>query len=275
MTQGGSFGVPPDKAWKRQDSVGHHPSQIFPETPASLVALLPLDAQHEVSAWNWAVSLHCGTLTGELENKAQKYILTAAANDVTGLVRQVDRFEGRAAAFTARALFEHLVNFRDVTESATNTSKRYMDHRHVAADQLGRRRWFLPALDRREQKKEHNRLDGIAARAQRPLRKSLTDYGPAFKNGWAKGTLRDRAGNYDLDEQYEGYRLLSSVIHGSSGGLGGLVRTVEDQDLLRLGPDMDLAALAYEEGLHYFLDFSEALKRLLNARKHPTWSSPL
>lgn len=256
MANGSSFGI---KQEHQKDQLEGTNTDFLGNTPKSLVKLLPEDVQDEINGWYWAVVMHSGVLVSDLSNQAQMLITTAAANDALGLIRLVDNFEGRAAAFTARSLFEHAVNLREVSDASENTPERFLAHKHIAADRLSRRTWILAFLDKRAQRKEKNKLDGLQARTKRYLEDAIARYGSSFQRGWASGTLADRARKYDLEAEYDGYRILSGVVHGSSGGMRGLVKTFDDRELHRIGPDMDLTVLAYEEGLAYFHSIAETL----------------
>ncbi|WP_044496455.1 DUF5677 domain-containing protein [Nesterenkonia massiliensis] len=222
--------------------------------------LLAEDTRNEIEQWQWCVKMFPGLLSSHLTNDAQKHIFNAAANDALSLIRQVDLLEGRAAALLARALFEHLVNFMDVTNSDVNTSERFMAHKHIVAEQLSKRTWVIGGMTPANQRSEKKRLKALEAAATRPVREAIAKYGKRFRNGWAEGTIRDRAERLGTEEGYIGYRVLSGVVHGSSGGLQGLVRSIKGGTTLRIGSDLELTALAFEEGLGSFLEFVRALR---------------
>lgn len=259
----GSFGRSIESTWQRLDKIGYEASGILPDMggtpPQSAFALLPTEAQREIQNWRVSVHLDTGALYEHLPSPAQRFILTAATNDVVALLEHVDQLDGRSAAASARTLFEHLVNFKDVSLSKENTSERFMSHRHVTVEQLSRRRWHIEALDKAAAKKETNFLDGLRAQSRKKLAEVLTKYSSRFKSGWATGSLHDRAQGYGLSDEYEGYRILSGVIHGSSGGVRGLVKERGEENIHRLGHDMQLAPIAFEEGLRSFSQLCEAL----------------
>ena len=255
----GAFGSLPVRRWDSGDREGWEFREPFTEVPESLWAVLDGDLEEEVAAWSVAVRMCAGAFYADLSGHAEARILTAAVNDVIALVRHVDRFDGRSAAHAARALFEHLINMCDVHSSGVNTAERYAAHRHVTEDQVSRRRWYLRLLDPKARRREGDRLARLGKRAATPLAAALATYGPSFARGWAQGSLRDRADAYDLGEGYEGYRILSGVIHGSSGALAGVVKSVHGFDVHRIGYDLDLAATAYAEGLLSFYNFADHL----------------
>lgn|GEM_PF-1486717 len=244
-----AFGEIPEKRWDDGDRIGWEPCDPFGETPESLWDSLPQAVREDVRQFVYSLALDIGALRPSLPDSAANHILTAAANDAAALLRHVDHFDGRSAAHAARAVIEHLVNLRDISSSVENTSERYLDHRFVTANQVSRHRWHLQLLNRRARGKEIERLDRLGRLAARPLAAALARWGGGFSRGWATGSLFDRAAAHGLSEQYEAYRILSGVIHGSAGGLAGLVRDIQGTTVHRFGPDMELAAMAYREGL--------------------------
>lgn len=246
----GTFGAIPEKRWDDGDRTGWELPDPFGELPASLIHSLPEEVQAHAAEWISSLGLDLGALRPALPNSATHYIVTAAANDANALLVHVDRYDGRSAAHAARALFEHLVNLLDVTSASDGTlAQRYLDHQYVTAEQISAHRWHLRLLDRKARRREKARLDKLGRSTAAPLAKALRTWGPQFRRGWAQGTLFDRATANGLSDGYEGYRILSGVIHGSAGGLSGLVREVRGTPVHRVGPDMTLAAVAYREGL--------------------------
>lgn len=264
MSPGESFGYQHADWLRYQETIGHD----FPlgleagAVPESFYVSLSEPLQAEINGFYYALLSNVGGLYDKLPHPGQRHILTAATNDTLGLVRLVDKLEGRAAAGLARANFEHLVNFRDVTAAEANTSQRYLDHRHAVAAKMSTRTWHLDLLDSKAARRERNRLEGLAHRAKQPLRDAVTRYGKWFKNGWAEGNLSERADAHGVGYLYPGYSVLSGVIHGSSGGLTGLVRDVEGTSVHRTGPDLELAALAYEEGFASFHELATSLSAI-------------
>jgi hypothetical protein len=68
-----------------------------------------------------------------------------------------------------------------------------------------------------------------------------------------------------LEDGYEGYRILSAVIHGSSGAMAGITRTIDGQVVHRTGPDLDLAATAWFEGLVSFYNVAAKVTDVTDA----------
>lgn len=265
MSSGDSFGYQHEDWLRSQEAIGNDFPLLGLEAeaiPKSFYASLSEPLQDEIWGFYYALVSNVGGLYDKLPHSGQRHILTAATNDTLGLVRLVDKLEGRAAAGLARANFEHLVNFRDVTAGKENTSERYLDHRHAVAAKMSKRTWHLDLLDSRAKKKERNRLQKLEHLSKWPLSDAVSKYGKRFKNGWAEGDLSKRAAAHGVDYLYPGYSVLSGVIHGSSGGLTGLVRDVEGIPVHRTGPDLELTALAYEEGFASFYELSISLNTI-------------
>lgn len=260
----GSFGESKEARRSAQEQLrgetsGMH-SAYGSSAPESFLAELSKEAQDEIHTWRAIVNLHTGALYDLLQNSAQQYILTVAANDALSLMSHVDHLDGRSAAASARMLLEHLVNFCDVTSSQENTSKRFLGHRHVAGEQLSRRRWHIDHLDKKAAKKEGNRLDGLGNRSRRALKTLRKSYGNRFEFQWATDSLKTRSSRYGLTDEYEGYRILSSIIHGSSGGTKGLVKELPQGQIHRIGKDVQLVPFAFEEGLRNFVRLCRTLQ---------------
>ena len=212
----------------------------------------------QVARWREAMHLHGAALVADMGTLAEEKILLAALNDGLALVDHVGRLDGRSAAHSARALFEHLVNLRDVQTSAVNTAHRFEDHKHALAEQVSQRRWYLALLDLKTRQREEKRLDRMGRAAAAPLAAALGKY-TGFRLGWAEGGLRARAEALGLTSGYEGYLILSGVVQGASGALAGVTRDGRGEPASRIGPDLDLAATAYAEGMSALVQLFDGL----------------
>lgn len=206
---------------------------------------------------------------GQGLGEAQGMILNHATNDVLILVEAVGRGSGRTAARTARAVFEHLIHYLEVEASAASAAQ-YEAHRHVTADQMSRRRIGLRRLKGKAAKREKNLLNDLGRKASTPLANAVSTYGPAFRRGWTAGTsLHDLAMKHGLSDEYESYRILSGVMHGSAGSLLGTRREAKGMVTHRLGPDLRLAPVSFHEGLTWW---RRMLDELPNPPRPPGWN---
>ncbi|WP_426735379.1 DUF5677 domain-containing protein [Glutamicibacter sp. 2E12] len=253
---GESFGIP-KQDWTTADKTGREMPDMF--TAAGKLDGLPEAMLNEVLDFPSAVSHLVVSIYSELENHAQKLILTAAVNDIVSLVTRAYALDGRSAAYSARALFEHLINFHDVCDSTVNTPDRYTYHKYITQKRVAEHRGALELLSDREQKRERKRLDKLAESTRNKAAVALDKYGNEFSRQWAQGSLFNRAKLYDAEDGYDGYRILSSVIHGSSGAMSGVTRIIDGRQIHRTGPDLELASLAWIEGLTAFYRITEVL----------------
>ncbi len=255
---GETFRPGPDDARESEDRHDQERRDPSLAAPVSLWEVVSDQLVGDVDGWHYAMRMLGGTLASALATQAEEMILVAALNDGVALVDHVARQDGRSAAHAARALFEHLVNMRDVQASPMNTPERYEEQKHVLADQVSRRRWYVPLLSDAARRREEKRLDRMGRGAAGPLAAALGKY-DGFLLGWAEGGLRGRADNRDLGSAFEGYQILSRIVQGSSGALSGVTRQVGDATAFRVGLDLDLAATAYAEGLSNLSQLFEGL----------------
>lgn len=185
---------------------------------------------------------------------AEHLVLNHAINDVLDLLHDCISCHGRDAARAARALFEHAVNFADVTTSPSQ-AKRYLDHEAVTAELLGLRQPGLERLSGRARQREAKRYARMAKSATPRVAAAIKKYRSSFRRAWSASSLYDRAVKAGMASDYDAYRILSGVLHGNSGGLLGTRRLVGGRAVHRAGPDMKLASLAWLEGLTFFHAF--------------------
>lgn len=194
---------------------------------------------------------------------AQGMIVNHAANDALLLVGEVKMGAGRSAARTARALFEHLVHYCEVTQSGaagSEAAERYEEHVYVTADQVGRRAIGLARLRGKSARGEKRRLERQLRGHERGFQRVVAAYGKGFKKGWSSRNLFDMATAHGYSDDYDSYRILSAVTHGSAGGLVGTRRGMGADGIChRLGPDLQLVPAAFHEGLTWW---RELVKRL-------------
>jgi hypothetical protein len=224
----------------------------LPTLDVHLVDLVASDIGAEVENYLLQIPLFASGIHSHLPSGAVPLIFSAATTDALAVVRHSNELDGRSAALRARTLFEHLINLYDVCDSATNTGRRYMDHKWAVQHLASTRRDHLQVLRPADKRREGKRLDALAKSSHRPLQRALAKYGPRFRAGWAEGSVKDRAKAHGFFTEYDGYALLSAAIHGSSGSLTGVVRRIDNQVVHRTGHDLELAGLAWWEGISFY-----------------------
>lgn len=199
---------------------------------------------------------------------AQGMIVNHAANDALLLLDEVTTGSGRSAARTARALFEHLLHYCEVTQpnpAGADATARYEDHVHVTADQVGRRAIGLNRLAGKAKRKEKQRLERLVRHHKGALGQALSARGRNFVRGWSSRSLFDIAKAHGYANDYDSYRILSAVTHGSAGGLLGTRREMSTDGVChRLGPDLQLVPAAFHEGLTWWRDLVARLPPALD-----------
>ena len=232
--------------------------ELAADAPQSLWDLVGDGLAGQIDEWQSSIHVQGTALVADMDTVAEEKILLSALNDGLALVDHVGRYDGRSAAQSARALFEHLVSMRDVRASAVNAAERHEEHKHVLGEQVSQRRWHLPLLEMKTRHREEERLERMRRNAAAPVAAALGKY-TGFRMGWAEGGLRSRAEKLGLETGYEGYRIMSVVLQGSGSVLAGVVRDVQGASALRIGPDLDVAAMAYAEDLSTFSQLFEGL----------------
>jgi len=183
---------------------------------------------------------------------ARSRIVGQATNDFLDLVLEAMSGRGRPAARSSRALYEHIVNLRWVTNDV-DQAQRYCDHAAIGD---------LLDLDLNTPTEEQ--YTGVTRKRARHWRKKLErrirpaaaavlgTYGESFRRSWTQANLRDRASAVDLASDYDLYRLLSAVIHGSAGGDLGQRQEIGGRQVVRTGPAVALCPLALRTGLGWY-----------------------
>ncbi|RXR25747.1 hypothetical protein EQW78_17440 [Oerskovia turbata] len=264
--RGSAFGVP-GHDWQKPDTTGHEFSDPFEDesvtAPPLLADCLPADVAQTIEQSTHLLIFNGSPLYQALDGShpAIKMVLTAATNDVLALLRHVNHLDGRSAAHSARTLFEHAVTIYDLYEpGGPNPPERYEAHQHVTRQFVAQRRWWLTLLSAKQRRREEARLDRMQREADGAL--TGTQYAAGtFRRQWHEGNLYDRAAGHGLTPGYDGYRILSSVVHGSAGGLSGVVKKIDGTDVHRVGMDLDLAAIAFAEGLWSWREFARKLQK--------------
>lgn len=261
-----TFGKSSGTTWIGADGVEHRAdSATTPfEWAADVAAALPPELVESVHH----LLLHLGHALAEWHRAldvAPNMVLNHFTNDARILLLRVLDGDGRSAARAARAIFEELVTWVEVSSSPV-AAERYTMHEAVTADLLSRRRPGLDLLTQSAGRAEARRLRDRAKKLRPTLDSAIKRFGSGFRRNWSADTLFAAAERHGLADEYDGYRILSGVMHGSSGVLLGTRRTRGDDVVHRLGPDFELSGLAYIEGLRWVRMF---LERLPSAERAP------
>lgn len=262
LEQGNAFGVrAPD--WTEPDIAGHEFADPFEGSSVAVAqhldAYLPEDVAEQLAQATPLLMLNASPLYYAVGEGAVSMVLTAATNDVVALLRHVNHLDGRSAAHSARTLFEHAVTIFDLYEAGgPNTPQRYEAHQNMTRRYVSQSRWWLTLLPGKQRRREEVRLDRMRREADAALA-STPFMDNEFRRQWHKGNVFGRATRHGLASGYDGYRILSAVIHGSAGGLGGVMRQIDGAHVHRVGMDLDLAAMAYAEGLWSWREFATKL----------------
>jgi hypothetical protein len=157
-------------------------------------------------------------------NHAAATVANQAFNDFADLCYDLITCRGRPALRTARALFEHMVNYLDVSTDP-EAQQRYEAHHAVAAQAEVDAEIGLNRLIGDEAKATRHALRKLGRESKQQYEEAIANYGNAFRARWAKTNLRDRANRHGLGNEYDFYRLASMVLHGSAGGVRGTLST--------------------------------------------------
>lgn len=237
------------------------------EWQPSLEELLADDVVERLDEYPFRLGYALGSWHRETSG-ASGMVINHFSNDLVILLRQTRLGDGRSAARAARAIYEELVTYAELKSSAS-AAARYEAHASVTADLMNSRRAGLNLLDRKQREREGDRLRRVARRGSAALKSALAAYGSSFRRQWATDSLFDMAKRHGLDQEYDGYRILSGVMHGTSGALSGTRMAKGKRVVHRLGADYHLSAMAYVEGLRW----ANMLIDLLPEAQKAPWDS--
>lgn len=183
--------------------------------------------------------------------KARLHIVSQASNDFLDLLYETASGRGRPAVRTARALFEHLVNYRSVKDDLV-MAQRYCDHEAVG--NLLDLRLNTPGEEEftgTVRKRFRHWLSKAEKKYRPAAEEALRTYGSGFRSSWAGRTLFDRARSGGLESEYDFYRLCSAVMHGNASGTVGIRQEIEGHNVVRTGPAISLVPFALRFGTRY------------------------
>lgn len=169
------------------------------------------------------------------------------ASDIRAVVDESMALDGRGAARSARAVFEDAVVLATLHREP-DASERFLAHGAFDTLRLGDNGMGLELLDRKERKRAEAKLDRSQRLARREARRASRKFSKIDK-GWMQGTLYDKCKSLGWEDRYNnGYRVLSSTIHGSVAGILGNRRGSGTDAVYRWGgPALEWVPLALLE----------------------------
>ena len=186
-------------------------------------------------------------------------LVTQAVNDFSDLLADLEMGRGRPAMRCLRSIFESLITMLDITDPNSDAIDRYEEHYGVASYQAATMRAGLTGLTGNDLRAERHRRHKNQRIHKQANDEALAKRGSQFKRNWTGETLLDRAVRHGFGHDYDLYRVASSPIHVSSGGMSGIERQYDGTPVYRFGPNLADCPLAFNEGLRYFKLFIETL----------------
>lgn len=209
-----------------------------------------------------ALSEHHGAVRSNIDqtnaSESLHLALIQQLNDVGDLLFDAQYLRGRSLVRVARSLFEHLLTLADLTTD-TESSARYLDHRHVTLGQLRSSNIGLRHLHGKALRAELHRRKKLTRGSDGKSKLAVDRWGTGFRRNWTTASIRERAEYHGYTQCYSFYRVASSVLHGAAGGSLGLVRSTGGKEIHRNGLSLYLCPIALSEGLYYTM---EAYKRV-------------
>ncbi|WP_431842077.1 DUF5677 domain-containing protein [Calidifontibacter indicus] len=194
---------------------------------------------------------------------ADAYITSHACNDLQLLLHQTVGGDGRSAARTARAMYEHAVGIRYLSHSP-DAPRRYLDHAVVYAYRLAGVD-TSSRLDKRYRTRDQKLRAKLKRQVQTAYDDALNQWTTDFRRRWSGKDLRDMAKTVGMEDDYEAYAVLSGMTHGTAGGLKGTTQRISGSVVHRLGPDLEILPTAFLLGLQWWRSIAE-MKPEGNAR---------
>ncbi len=214
--------------------------------------ILQFQADFTTGTRPFVAAVTSGSDLDDPQQLARSRIVNQATNDFLDLFYEAMSGRGRPAVRSARTLFEHLVNLRWTTASGAE-AERYCEH--AAIGELLDLDLNTPTEDQftgHDRKRVRHARKKLERRVRPAARAAIKKYGSGFQRSWTQASLRDRATAVGLAGDYDGYRLMSAMIHGSAGGDLGQRREIDGHQVVRTGPAVDMCPYALQTGLRHF-----------------------
>lgn len=186
-------------------------------------------------------------------------LLVQAINDFSDLLADIAMGRGRPAMRCLRTVFESLITMKDITNPNSNDLQRYEDFFAVASYQEAIMEVGMSGLVGKRLRAERHRKHKEERKHKKAHDEAIAKWGKGFKHNWTNRTFRQRAAKHGFSEEYKIYRLASSIVHVSSGGMSGIEREYDELNVHRFGPNLIDCPLAFSEGLRLFETFIEGI----------------
>lgn len=177
-------------------------------------------------------------------------------NDFCDLLDDIKMGRGRPAMRALRSIFESLITILDIT-SQSEAIDRYEEHYAVVMYQAATMNAGLTGITGNDLRAERHHRHKQQRTYKMEHDDAISKRGSEFARSWIDVSLRSRAARHGLTDDYDLYRVLSSSIHLSAGGIRGIERHQEGTPVFRFGPDLLNCPLVLNEGLRYFRRFVE------------------
>jgi|GEM_PF-6069343 hypothetical protein len=191
-------------------------------------------------------------------------------NDLVDLAFDALRCRTRPATRTARSLFEHALNARDL-EADPTLERRFRAHRDIVAMQLATLAQPITALQGGERRGADHRRRKLLRNSEHRAQQAEAEFAYGGR-GWAPQSIRVRADRWSYEDEYTFFRIASAVLHGSSVGLFGVFDEEGGLERYRVGGVIDGVPTALLYGL---LCAREALLVLSRAGEAEDWNELL
>jgi hypothetical protein len=174
---------------------------------------------------------------------ADLLVVVQLINDFNETVFDSLSGRGRSALRSARAVFEHVLNLITVLDDP-GLADRLIDHWPVGVNLLHQHSPFERRLRGKDLKSYRHRVKVTRRDAASDAKAALDKYGPQFARSWHPTTIRDRAEDAGLGEEYAFYRAASQAAHGSPAGATGTFWLEDGRSSGRFGPSMAACSVA-------------------------------
>lgn len=191
-------------------------------------------------------------------------VAVVAMNDFNDLLFDCISGRGRSALRASRVQFEHLLNLTAMKEPAM--LNRFMSHSGIGTPAVARWNPLEHFLKGKQLKAARHRKRVLLRDSRKQMEEVLSEYGHGFSLQWHPKSIRQRAIDAGLEEEYEFYRASSAAVHGSASTMDGSVWFSEGRPISRVGPVVITCPSAMAGGLWFYTKLNRTLEGLVDLR---------